>query len=69
MAARGRVPQDWDAYFKAKSCVLAGLNYCAITFLREALNEGIPAKQLVEEEDLAALRKTAAYTSLIAAEQ
>jgi tetratricopeptide (TPR) repeat protein len=57
------------AYFKAKSCALAGLNDCAITFLREALNERIPAKQLVEEEDLAALRKTAAYTNLIAAEQ
>ena len=57
------------AYFKGKVCAEARLNDCAIAFLHEALNEGLPPKQLSEEDDLAALRKTAAYTSLMAAEQ
>lgn len=57
------------AYFKAKSCALAGLNDCAIAFLREAIDEGLTLNQLSEEQDLAALRKTAAYTNLIAALQ
>ncbi len=57
------------AYFKAKSCAVAGLNDCAITFLREALDEGLTPNQLSQEQDLAALRQTTAYTNLIAAEQ
>ena len=55
------------AYFKAKSCASAGLNDCAITFLRKALNEGLTPKQVSQEQDLTALRKTAAYNNLIAA--
>jgi Flp pilus assembly protein TadD len=57
------------AYFKAKSCALAGLNDCAIAFLRKAMDEGLTLKQLSEEHDLAALRKTSAYINLIATEQ
>ena len=57
------------AYFKAKSCAVARLNDCAIAFLREALGEGLTPKQLSQEEDLTALRKTSAYTNLIAAGQ
>lgn len=57
------------AYFKAKSCARAGLNDCAIAFLREAVNEGLTLNQIGEEQDFNALRKTAAFANLIAAER
>jgi tetratricopeptide (TPR) repeat protein len=57
------------AYFKARSCARAGLQDCAIAFLREAINEGLPLKQIDEQKDFAGLRNRAAYTGLIAAGQ
>lgn len=55
------------AYFKAKSCAQAGMDDCAIAFLRVALYEGLTQKQLSREQDFAALRETAAFSNLVAA--
>jgi hypothetical protein len=42
------------------------MNGCAIAFLRGAIGVGLTAKQLIEEQDFAPLRITAAYINLIA---
>jgi len=63
------IERDTAAYFKAKSCARAGLYDCAITFLRNAMDEGLTMKQVSQEEDFAPLRNTTAYANLIAFEK
>jgi hypothetical protein len=52
------------AYFKARSCALAGLNDCAITFLRKALDECVTVNQVSKEEEFTSLRNTPTFTHL-----
>jgi Tfp pilus assembly protein PilF len=58
------------AYYKAKSCARAGLDDCALTYLRKAFDDGaITIKKVSKESDFARLRATEAYSGLIAQEQ
>jgi len=57
------------AHFEARSCALAGLNNCAITFLRKALDEGVTVNQISKEDDFTSLRNILTFTHLIAIEQ
>jgi tetratricopeptide (TPR) repeat protein len=57
-------------YFKAKSCARAGLDDCALTYLRKAFDEGSATiKKVDKESDFDRLRTTDAYARLVALEQ
>ena len=54
------------AYFKARSCARAGLDDCALEYLRTAFNQGAATEKKVNEEaDFAKLRTSAAYIHLL----
>jgi tetratricopeptide (TPR) repeat protein len=56
-------------YFKAKGCVQAGLNDCAIEYLRISLNEGFTTPQkLRADKEFNGLHGTPAFEELLAAE-
>jgi len=54
-------------YYMARGCVRAGMNDCAIDYLRRALNEGFTnAKKIQADNEFASLRGVAAFQELIA---
>jgi len=57
-------------YYMAKGCVRAGMNDCAIEYLRMALNEGyISPKKIAADREFASLRGLPAFEQLLAAQQ
>jgi tetratricopeptide (TPR) repeat protein len=55
---------------KARSCAQAGMTDCAISYLRQAFNEGsVTVKQVNTDADFASLRGTPALAQLIAEQQ
>lgn len=53
-------------YFMAKGCVRAGMNDCALDYLRMALNEGfVTPKNVAADSEFAALRGLPAYQQLL----
>ena len=59
-----------EAYYKARSCARAGLDDCALTFLRQALEEGMTTTRKVEQDkDFDRLRTTPAYARFVAIER
>ena len=57
-------------YYMAKGCVRAGMNDCAISYLRLALNEGFTnPKKIVADSEFAVLRGVPAFEQLLAAQQ
>jgi tetratricopeptide (TPR) repeat protein len=56
-------------YYMARGCVRAGLNDCAIEYLRMALNEGFTnPKKIVADGEFASLRGLPAFEQLLAAQ-
>jgi len=54
-------------YYMAKGCVRAGMNDCAIDYLRMALNEGfISTKKIEADSEFAVLRGMPAFQQLLA---
>jgi tetratricopeptide (TPR) repeat protein len=54
-------------YYMAKSCVRAGMNDCAIDYLRKAINEGFTnAKKIQEDGEFAGIRELPAFKRLLA---
>jgi tetratricopeptide (TPR) repeat protein len=57
-------------YYMAKGCVRAGMNDCAIEYLRMALNEGFTSPKKIEADiEFAALRGIPAFEQLLAAQK
>jgi Flp pilus assembly protein TadD len=57
-------------YYMAKGCVRAGLNDCAINYLRMALNEGFTNPKKIEaDSEFAGLRGVPAFEQLLIAQQ
>lgn len=57
-------------YYMAKGCVRAGMNDCAIEYLRMALNEGFTnPKKIQADIEFAALRGVPAFEQLLAAQK
>lgn len=57
-------------YFKARSCAAAGMNECAIAYLRKAFGEGAATlKKVAEDASFESLRGTPALEQLLALEQ
>lgn len=57
-------------FYMAKGCVRAGMNDCAISYLRMALNEGYTNPKKIEADvEFAALRGLPAYEQLLAAQR
>ncbi len=56
-------------YYMARGCVRAGMNDCAIDYLRRALNEGFTnQKKIVADSEFAGLRGVPAFEQLLAAQ-
>jgi tetratricopeptide (TPR) repeat protein len=56
-------------YYMARGCVRAGMNDCAIDYLRMALNEGFTnPKKIQADSDFAALRGIPAFDQLLASQ-
>lgn len=54
-------------YFMAKGCARAGMNDCAIDYLRRALNEGFTSpKKIASDREFAGLLGLPAFTELLA---
>jgi tetratricopeptide (TPR) repeat protein len=54
-------------YYMAKGCVRAGMNDCAIDYLRMALNEGFTSPKKIEADgEFAGLRNVPAFQQLLA---
>jgi Tfp pilus assembly protein PilF len=54
-------------YYMARGCVRAGMNDCAIDYLRMALNEGFTnPKKIAEDREFAALKGVPAFEQLLA---
>ena len=54
-------------YYMAKGCVRAGMNDCAIEYLRMALNEGFTNPKKIEADgEFAGLRAVPAFQQLLA---
>jgi Tfp pilus assembly protein PilF len=57
-------------YYMAKGCVRAGMNDCAINYLRMALNEGFTSPKKIEADDeFAGLRGVPAFEQLLASQR
>jgi Tfp pilus assembly protein PilF len=57
-------------YYMAKGCVRAGMNDCAINYLRMALNEGFTnPKKIQADGEFAVLHGLPAFEQLLAAQQ
>jgi tetratricopeptide (TPR) repeat protein len=57
-------------YYMAKGCVRAGMNDCAIEYLRMALNEGFTnPKKIQADSEFAALKGMPAFEQLLAAQK
>lgn len=57
-------------YYMAKGCVRAGMNDCAIEYLRMALNEGFTSPKKIEADaEFAALKGTPAFQQLLASQK
>jgi tetratricopeptide (TPR) repeat protein len=57
-------------FYMAKGCVRAGMNDCAIDYLRMALNEGFTnPKKIQADEEFAGLRNVPAFQQLLAAQR
>jgi tetratricopeptide (TPR) repeat protein len=57
-------------YYMAKGCVRAGMNDCAIDYLRLALNEGFTSPKKIEaDSEFAALRGIPAFDQLLASQR
>jgi tetratricopeptide (TPR) repeat protein len=57
-------------YYMAKGCVRAGMNDCAIEYLRMALNEGFTSPKKIQADiEFAALRGVPAFEQLLAAQK
>jgi tetratricopeptide (TPR) repeat protein len=57
-------------YYMAKGCVRAGMNECAINYLRMALNEGFTSPKKIEaDSEFAGLRGIPAFEQLLAAQK
>jgi tetratricopeptide (TPR) repeat protein len=57
-------------YYMAKGCVRAGMNDCAIEYLRMALNEGFTnPKKIVEDSEFTRLHGLPAFEQLLAAQK
>jgi tetratricopeptide (TPR) repeat protein len=57
-------------YYMARGCVRAGLNDCAIAYLRRALNEGFANEKKIEaDSEFAGLRSIPAFQQLLAAQR
>ncbi|MDR3774340.1 MAG: tetratricopeptide repeat protein [Terracidiphilus sp.] len=56
-------------YYMARGCVRAGMNDCAIDYLRRALNEGFTCrKKIAADSEFAGLRGDPAFEQLLAAQ-
>jgi tetratricopeptide (TPR) repeat protein len=56
-------------YYMAKGCVRAGMNDCAIEYLRMALNEGFTSPKKIEaDSEFAGLRGLPAFEQLLASQ-
>jgi hypothetical protein len=54
-------------YYMAKGCLRAGMNDCAIDYLRMALNEGFTSPKKIEaDSEFAGLHGTPAFQQLLA---
>jgi tetratricopeptide (TPR) repeat protein len=57
-------------YYMAKGCVRAGMNDCAIDYLRMALNEGFTSPKKIEADgEFAGLKSVPAFRELLAEQQ
>jgi Tfp pilus assembly protein PilF len=57
-------------YYMARGCVRAGMNDCAIAYLRRALNEGFANEKKIEaDSEFAGLRGIPAFEQLLAAQK
>jgi tetratricopeptide (TPR) repeat protein len=57
-------------YYMAKGCVRAGMNDCAINYLRMALNEGFTSPKKIEaDSEFAGLRGVPAFEQLLASQR
>jgi tetratricopeptide (TPR) repeat protein len=57
-------------YYMAKGCVRAGMNDCAIDYLRMALNEGFTSPKKIEaDSEFAGLRGVPAFEQLLASQR
>jgi Tetratricopeptide repeat len=57
-------------YYMAKGCLRAGMNECAIEYLRMALNEGFTnPKKIVSDSEFAGLRGIPAFEQLLASQK
>ncbi len=57
-------------YYMAKGCVRAGMNDCAIEYLRMALNEGFTnPKKIAADSEFAGLKGLPAFQQLLASQQ
>jgi hypothetical protein len=57
-------------YYMARGCVRAGMNDCAIDYLRMALNEGFTNPKKIEaDSEFASLRGIPAFEQLLAAQR
>jgi len=66
-SAQGRGAMN---YYMARGCVRAGMNDCAINYLRRALNEGFASeKKITDDAEFARLREMPAFRELLAAQK
>jgi hypothetical protein len=57
-------------YYMAKGCVRAGMNDCAIDYLRMALNEGFTSPKKIEADtEFAGLKGLPAFQQLLASQR
>jgi tetratricopeptide (TPR) repeat protein len=57
-------------YYMARGCVRAGMNDCAINYLRRSLNEGFANEKKIEaDSEFAGLRSVPAFQQLLAAQK
>jgi hypothetical protein len=57
-------------FYMAKGCVRAGMNDCAIEYLRMALNEGFTSpKKIAADSEFAVLKGLPAFQQLLASQR